>query len=74
VCSQPASKSLAIEAAGRDAEDDTLLLIDGGVHLEAVENQEDFQGRVADALVAIKKRVVAINAKPNAAALLTTPR
>jgi hypothetical protein len=74
VGSQPASKALAIEAAGRDAEDDTLLLIDGGVHLEAVENQEDFQGRVADALVAIKKRVVAINAKPNAAALLTTPR
>lgn len=46
------------DMAGGEIEHETLLVIDGGVDLGAVEDEEGLHGGVPDALVAVDEWVV----------------
>ena len=54
---KPVGQARSIDPAGGESEHETLLLIDGGGDLRAVEDQEGFHGGVADPLVTIDERV-----------------
>ena len=55
---KPVCQVGAIDLAASEIEHETLLLIDGGGDLRAVEDQEGFHGGVADLPVAVDERVV----------------
>ena len=55
---KPVGQARSIDPTGGEIEHETLLVIDGGGDLRAVEDQEGFHGGVADPLVAVNERVV----------------
>ncbi|MFN7914942.1 MAG: hypothetical protein U0Q55_06355 [Vicinamibacterales bacterium] len=66
---QPVDEFVAMSLTGGDVEHQPLLLIDGGVDLEAVQEQENLHRRVADALVAIDEGVIRGQGEPQGRSL-----
>lgn len=56
--SDPRRELVPTHCPRRNAEDDSFSVINPGRQLEAVQHQEDFNRRVADALVAVDERVI----------------
>jgi len=54
----PLRESFSVEVATRDGNKRSLCLIDSGTQLEAIQNEEDLQGRVPDPFVPVKERMV----------------
>lgn len=55
---KPVGQVRPVHPASGEIEHETLLVIEGGVDLGAVEDKEGFHGGVPDALVAVDERVV----------------
>ena len=58
VGNEPSCESLACQPTGRQVEHQPLLFVDGRVNLAAVQNQECFRRRVAEALIPVDEEVV----------------
>lgn len=54
----PRGERIAAQTAGRNPQDDVVLLIDRSLKVMPIEHKEQLHGRMSNALVAVYKRVI----------------